>query len=115
MSNITYSIGGVSFNAVPEIMKDLSSIGVNSEATIGKAVIHSTGVAVETIVLSGKYMTQSVKEQIDSIFDAVKETGQPVIFNDGITERDVLIRSFEITPIVGVTEGYGFRMELVAV
>jgi hypothetical protein len=115
MPNITYSLGEVSFNAVPETLTDTGSLPVRSEATLGRAVVHTIGVTGETIVLSGKYMTPDVKASIDAVFDACRETGNPVVFNDGVEERDVLIRSFETTPIVGKTEGYGFRIELAVV
>lgn len=113
MSDITYSLGGTDFNAVPEILTDTNSLPVASEATLGRARVYTVGVAEETVVLVGKYMTPVVKTAIDVLFAACEATGATAVLDDGVSQRDVLIRCFETTPIVGKTEGFGFRIELV--
>jgi hypothetical protein len=76
-------------------------------------VIHSIGAALETILLSGQYMSTSVKESISELFDTCRQIGTTITFNDGTTDRCVLIRSFETIPLIGATEGYSFKIELV--
>ena len=115
MPDITYSIGGTSFNAVPETMDDSRKVPVRSEATVGRGLIHTVGVDRNLIVLKGRYMTKAVRDAIIVMFEACSDTGASVVFNDGYGDRDVLIREFEVEPIVGKTEGYGFRIELVVV
>jgi hypothetical protein len=115
MSNITYSLGGTSFDAVPEKMDRILDLPVTSEATLGRGKVHVVGVGDETIVLRGKYMTTGVRNAIETLYDSCELTGATFLFNDGSTDRNVLIKSFETTPIVGVTEGFGFRIELVVV
>jgi len=115
MPQITYSLGDTGFDAVPETLVDKQDLAIASEATLGRAVIHSIGAALETVILSGRYMTVSVRDAIIALYDQCKQTGAKVAFNDGYTDRDVLIRSFETVPLVGKTEGYSFRIELVIV
>jgi len=115
MPNITYSIGGTGFNAVPESMDDSRKLTVRSEATIGRSVIHTVGVDKNAIMLSGPYMTKAVRDAIITLFESCSDTGSSVVFNDGYIDRDVLIKAFEVEPIVGKTEGYSFRLELVVV
>ena len=115
MPEITYSIGGTGFNAVPEKMDDSRKLPVRSEATVGRGLIHSVGVDRNLIVLKGRYMTKAVRDAIIVLFDACSDTGASVVFNDGYADRNVLIKDFEVEPIVGKTEGYSFRLELVVV
>jgi hypothetical protein len=37
------------------------------------------------------------------------------VFNDGYEDRSVLIRAFETVPLIGRTEGFSFRIELVVI
>ena len=115
MPQITYSLDDVDFDAVPETLVDKRDLAIASEATIGRAVIHSIGAALETVILSGRYMSTSVKESIVGLFEQCRLTGAKVAFNDGDVDRDVLIRSFETVPLIGATEGYSFKIELVIV
>jgi len=115
MADIKYSIGGTAFDAVPEELSAGHELPVRSQATIGRAIVHTVGVARETFVLSGKFMTTSVRSAIRTMHESCEATGQTVVFNDGYTNWNVLIRSFRTTPIIGVTEGYSFRLELEAV
>lgn len=115
MANITYSLGETGFDAVPERMDRKLDLPVTSEATLGRGKVHVVGIGNETIVLVGKYMSGDVKDAIETLYEACESTGATVVFNDGATDRDVLIRSFETTPIVGKTVGFGFRIELVVV
>lgn len=115
MANITYSLGETSFDAVPEKMDRGLDLPVTSEATLGRGTVHVVGVGRETIVLTGKYMSASTKSAIETLYEASESTGATSVFNDGATDRDVLIRKFETSPIVGKTEGFGFRIEMVVV
>jgi hypothetical protein len=115
MPKITYSLGETSFDAVPETLIDKRDLAIASEATLGRAVIHSIGSALETMILTGRYMTASVRDAIVVMFDQCKATGGRVAFNDGYVDHDALIRSFEAVPLIGATEGYSFRIELVIV
>jgi len=115
MANITYSLGGTSFDAVPEEMVDKSEAAVRSDATLGRGILHTVGVGKGRIVLKGKYMTVGVRSAILVLHENCVETGTSVVFNDGYTDRNVLIEGFGTVPIVGKTEGYGFRIELVVV
>ena len=115
MPQITYSLGDTDFDAVPETLVDKRDLAIASEATIGRAMIHSIGAALETVILSGRYMTTSVKESIAGLFDTCRQTGATVTFNDGDIDHDVLIRSFETVPLIGATEGHSFKIELVIV
>ena len=115
MPDITYSIGGTDFDAVPETLEDNLHLSIASEATLGRAQVHVVGVAGEVIVLVGKYMTKAVRDAIKVLFDACHETGATTTLDDGYTERTVLIRSFETIPLVGKTEGFSFRLELIVI
>jgi 2-methylisocitrate lyase-like PEP mutase family enzyme len=115
MANITYNLGGTSFDAVPERMDRILDLPVASEATLGRAMVHVVGIGRETIVLTGKYMSANVRSAIETLYEACEETGATAVFNDGVTDRNVLIRKFEAVPIVGKTEGFGFRIELIVI
>jgi len=112
LAETKYSLGGTEFDAVPETMRDLSDLPIREEATIGRGMTHSVGVGRNTIVLEGKYMSTAVKSAIDLLFEACESAGSTAIFNDGATDRNVLIRSFTAVPIIGKTQGYSFRLEL---
>lgn len=112
MPQITYSIGGISFDAVPENLEHERRLPVGSQATIGRAMIHTLGVAAEKMTLSGRYMSVSVRSQIQDLFDQCAESGEPVVFNDGYVDRNALIQSFKTIPLVGKTEGCAFTIEL---
>ena len=115
MANITYSLGETSFDAVPEKMDRKLDLPVTSEATLGRGKVHVVGIGNETIFLVGKYMSGAVKDAIETLYEACGSTGATVVFNDGAADRDVLIRLFETSPIVGRTEGFGFRIKLIVV
>ncbi len=115
MPNITYSLGGTGFDAVPEKMDESLSLPVRTEATLGRGKVHVVGVGRETIVLTGKYMSVSVKNAIEAMYESCGDTGATVVFDDDYSQRDVLIGMFETKPLVGVTEGFSFRIELIAV
>jgi hypothetical protein len=115
MPQITYSLDDIDFDAVPETLVDKRDLAIASEPTIGRAVIHSIGSALETVCLSGRYMSTSVKDSINDLFDQCRLTGSTITFNDGDLDRDVLIRSFETVPLIGATEGHSFKIELVII
>ncbi len=115
MPNITYSLGGTSFDAVPEKLDNSLALLIRSEATLGRGVMHTVGVGGETVRLSGKYMTPAVKSAMEALYLACRETGAEAVLDDGYSQRNVLIRSFETTPLIGKTEGFSFSMELVVV
>ena len=115
MADIKYSLGGTQFDAVPETLEDENELGIASEATLGRAMVHVVGVVGERIVLAGKYMTPGVKNAIETLHQACQSTGATCVLDDGYEERDVLIRSFETKAIVGKTEGFSFRIELIVV
>jgi len=115
MPDITYTLGGTSFDAVPETLTNKNELPVRTESTIARTKIHSVGLIAETIVLTGKYMTAAVKDAIALMLAACEGTGATVVLDDGYSQRNVLISEFETTPIVGQTDGFSFRMKLVAV
>ena len=115
MADITYSLGGTDFDAVPEILENSLALPISSEASLGRGMLHVVGVGRETVVLTGKYMSTTVKSAIQTLYETCESTGATAVLDDGYVERDVLIRSFETTPLVGKTEGFSFRMELVVV
>ena len=96
-------------------MEDSLKAVVRSDATLGRGVLHSIGVGKGRVVLKGKYMTTPVRTAIVALYENCVATGTTVVFNDGYTDRDVLIEKIEAVPIVGKTEGYSFRIELVVV
>ena len=115
MADIRYSLGGTEFDAVPETLDDSLQVPVKSEATLGRGRVHVVGVEKEKIVLVGKYMSVEVRNAIVALCEACAETGASAVLDDGYVERDVLITSFETRPLVGKTEGFSFRIELVVV
>jgi hypothetical protein len=115
MPQITYSLGGTSFNAVPETLGDKRELAITSEPTIGRAKVRMIGVAENTIVLAGRFMTKDVRDSIGTLFEQCRETGASAVFNDGYEDRSVLIRAFETVPLIGRTEGFSFRIELVVI
>jgi hypothetical protein len=115
MPDITYTLGGTEFDAVPERLECKSDLPVRSETTLGRATLHSVGVSRKAIVLSGQYMSFSVKTAIESMLQSCESTGEPVEFDDGNTTWDAIITSFVTVPLIGKTEGFGFRIELVVV
>jgi len=115
MAQITYSLGGTSFDAVPENLSDSRTLAIRSEATIGRAKVHSIGVDEQRVTLSGRYMSPATRDAILTLFQQCRETGATVEFNDGYTDRNVLIHSFETVPLIGKTEGFSFRIELMVI
>lgn len=115
MADIRYSLGGTEFDAVPETLDDSMDVPVRSDATLGRGLVHSVGVEREKIVLVGKFMTLAVKNAIAALCEACGDTGATAVLDDGYAQRDVLVRSFEVTPIVGKTEGYSFKIEMTVV
>lgn len=111
MNNITYSLGGTSFDAVPQMAQSFRT-PVRSDATIGRAIVHSIGLSPAGVQLSGEYMSPEVREAVYELFQQSRKTGEPVIFNDGYIEREVIITAFETSPLIGETEGFSFRIEL---
>ena len=93
-------------------MEDSLLLPVRSQATVGRVMLHSIGTGRAVIVLKGKYMAPSVRTTVQELFDDCESSGATVVFNDGYSDRNVLIKSFETVPIVGKTEGFGFRLEL---
>ena len=115
MGKITYSLGGINFDAVPEKLEDLNTLKIASRATLSRAKVISIGTQNRSIVLTGKFISPDLRSQILSLFEECRKTGIPIVFNDGYIDREVLIRSFETVPIVGKTEGYSFKIELVVI
>lgn len=113
MPDITYTIGGVPFDAVPDPMRSSRELPVKHETTIGRTSIFTPGLMKDTIVLTGKFMSVSTAGSISAMQDACETNGTTVVFDDSYSQRDVLIKSFETSPIVGVTEGFSFRLVLV--
>jgi hypothetical protein len=115
MPQITYSLGETGFDAVPENLIDNLSLAIAGEATLNRSIIYTIGAAVETVVLKGRYMTAATRDAILGLFSQCRSTGERISFNDGYTDRDVLIRSFETVPLIGATGGYSFQIELIIV
>ena len=113
MPQITYTLGSTQFDVVPETMIDKEALEISCEATVGRAKVYSIGIADRTIVLQGRYMTLAVRDAIREMLDQCREIGSTVEFDDGFETRNVLIRSFETAPLIGKTEGFSFKIELV--
>jgi hypothetical protein len=115
MPDITYELGDVSFDAVPEDMTDRSRLPVHTDITLGRARLITTGVPNNTISLSGSYMAAETRDSILELFAQCCESGTTFEFNDGYQDRDVLIHSFETTPLIGATEGFSFKLDLIVI
>jgi hypothetical protein len=114
MAQTAYTLGSASFDAVPEEMNDVRDLTIRAEATIGRGRVFNIGTAKKNIILSGKYMSQATRDTIIGMFDQCRLTGASASFNDGYGSRQVLIKLFETTPIIGKTQGFSFKIELIA-
>lgn len=115
MPGINYSLGGIEFDAVPEILDSESDSSIRSDITLARSVIVTTGVNRERIILKGKFMSVEKRNQFLQIQKVSSETGVSIEFFDGYQTRNVLIDKFISTPIVGRVEGYSFQMEFLIV
>jgi hypothetical protein len=113
MPDITYSLGGISFDAVPRKGSRELHIPAASRVTIGRKRLLSTSVPGERLVLAGDYLTETTRAQLESLIDQTESDGTLHVFDDGVAQRNAIIESFTYEAIIGISENaYSFEMRL---
>jgi len=117
MPDITYTLGGTSFDAVPETLTNKNELPVRTESTIARTKIHSVGLIAETIVLTGKYMTAAVKDAIALMLAACE--GKLTTWETRILECKLVVRGTTapflagaILPVIGVRAVFAIGISL---
>ena len=113
MPNITYILGGISFNAVPR--KGQRSIGIKTRrhVTLGRKNLYALSIPGESLSLEGDYLTESKRAQFEALIEATESSGTKHIFDDDVSQRYAIIERFNCETIVGRSEAaYRFEMDL---
>ena len=113
MPNITYSLGGVSFDAVPR--KGARTIAVPGSAyvSIGRKRLVSLSIPGERLSLVGDYLTDATRASLEALIEQTESSGTKHIFDDGEYECYSVIERFTCEAIVGCAEtAYKFEMQL---
>jgi hypothetical protein len=114
MPDITYSLGGVSFDAVPR--KGARTIAVPNTAyvSIGRNRLVSLSVPGESLILAGDYLTETKRASLEALIEQTESSGTKHVFDDGESQRYAIIERFTCEAIVGITEAaYSFEMHLI--
>ncbi len=113
MPNITYSLGGVSFDAVPRKGARSVTVPLNSQVSIGRRQLVATSVPGERLILAGDYLTETTRASFEGLIEQTESSGAKHIFDDDITQRYAVIERLTCEAIVGIAESaYRFEMQL---
>lgn len=106
MSYTTYTLGGTSFDAVPSESVSENS-GLVTDTTVSKKIIYWIGARTESLTLQCNHMTSTVRDAILALITTQQTNPTPIVFNDGIDTKNVLIASFNTQIVVGIEEPTG--------
>lgn len=113
MPNITYSLGGISFDAVPRKGARSVAVPMTSRVSVGRKRLVAVSVPGERLILAGEYLTEAKRASFESLIEQTESSGTKHVFDDDITQRYAIIESLTCEAIVGVAEAaYRFEMQL---
>jgi hypothetical protein len=113
MPNITYSLGGVSFDAVPRTGKRGIEAYTKSKVSIGRKRLCSLSVPGTKVSLAGDYLTEEKRASLEALIDQTETSGTKHVFDNGEEQHYAIIERFTCEAIVGITDAvYSFEMEL---
>jgi hypothetical protein len=113
MPNITYSLGGISFDAVPR--RGIRTIDIPNTAyvSIGRKRLVSLSAPNERLILAGDYLTEATRASLEALIEQTESSGAKHTFDDGASQRYAIIERFSCEAIVGCVESaYKFEMQL---
>jgi hypothetical protein len=113
MPNITYSLGEISFDAVPRKGARAIDIGAKARVTLARKTLHTLIPPAERVSLAGRYLAESTRASLESLITATESSGTIHIFDNGETQYRAVIERFTCEAIVGVAESaYSFEIDL---
>ena len=113
MPNITYSLGGTSFDAVPRQGARTVSVPTTAYITLGRKRLVSLSIPGERLVLIGDYLTESKRASFEALIEQTESSGTKHTFDDSESQRYAIIERFTCEAIVGISEtAYSFEMHL---
>ena len=113
MANITYSLGGVSFDAVPRKGAQSTEIPAKATLSIGRKRLCSLSVPGRKISLAGEYLTEAKRKSIEALIESTESSGTKHIFDNGEFQHYSIIERFTCESIVGITDAaYSFEIDL---
>jgi hypothetical protein len=113
MPDITYSLGGVNFDAVPRKGARTIDIPAKPHVTLGRKRLYALSVAGERLHLDGDYLTESKRASLEALIAQTESSGTKHIFDDGYTQYYAVIERFTCEAIVGISDAaYRFEMDL---
>ncbi len=113
MPNITYSLGKISFDAVPRKGARAIDIGAKSRVTLARKALHTLIPPAGHVFLAGQYLTESTRASLESLITATESSGTTHVFDNGETQYRAIIERFTCEAIVGVDEAaYSFEIDL---
>jgi len=113
MPNITYSLGGISFDAVPRKGARTIAVPNTAHVSIGRKRLVSLSVPGERLSLAGDYLTEATRASLEALIDQTESSGAKHIFDDSESQRYAVIERFTCEAIVGCAEAaYKFEMQL---
>ena len=113
MSNITYSLGGVSFDAVPREGTQSTEIPAKAKVSIGRKRLCSLSVPGRKVGLAGDYLTEAKRESLEALIESTESSGTKHVFDNGESQHYSIIERFTCEAIVGITDAaYSFEIDL---
>jgi hypothetical protein len=113
MSNITYSIGDVNFDAVPRKGNRTLDISSRSHVSLGRKRLIAISPPGERVLLAGDYLIESTRASLEALITQTETSGTKHTFDNGETQYHAIIERFSCEAIVGITEtAYSFEMDL---
>lgn len=113
MPNITYSLGGVSFDAVPRKGAQSTEIPAKATVSIGRKRLCSLSVPGRKVGLAGDYLTGAKRDSLEALIESTESSGTKHIFDNGESQHYSIIERFTCEAIVGITDAaYSFEIDL---
>ena len=113
MPNITYSLGGVSFDAVPRKGVRAIEVPAVTKVSLGRKRLCSLSVPGAQVTLAGDYLTEAKRASLEALIDQTESSGTKHSFDNGEDQYYAVIERFTCEAIVGITDAaYSFEIDL---
>ena len=113
MADITYSIGGIDFDAVPRKGNRTLQISAKSHVSLGRKRLIAISPPGERVFLKGDYLTEATRASLEALLAQTESSGTKHTFDNGEAQYLAIIERFSCEAIVGITEAaYKFEMDL---
>jgi hypothetical protein len=113
MPDITYSIGGVDFDAVPRKGARTLEVPSMAHATLARKRLYALCVPAESVRLAGDYLTETTRASLEALIHQTESSGTKHVFDDGESQYYAVIERFTCEAIIGITDAaYRFEMDL---